>query len=110
MNFREALRIARVVNNSLGIPIYTGNLAELALDRKDWKVAEDLAREAIALEEGVRRKELIANHNWYLARALVGQGKAEAARPYARLAVEIFTQLRHRELAKALATLNECGD
>jgi tetratricopeptide (TPR) repeat protein len=48
-DYREALRLARKINDREGVVIYTGNLAELALDREDWPAAEALAREALPL-------------------------------------------------------------
>ena len=50
-DYREALRIARAVGYPEGVATYTGNLAALALDRKDWPGAETLAREALTLSE-----------------------------------------------------------
>ena len=57
---REALRIDRIVGNQEGIAVRAGNLAWLALSRKDWPGAEALAREALPLAEEVGRHELIA--------------------------------------------------
>jgi len=57
---REALAIARDLPYPEGVAIYTGNLAELALDSEDWPAAERLAREALTLAEPIGRKELIA--------------------------------------------------
>lgn len=50
-DYREALRIARTDDDRSGIAIYTGNLAELVLDREDWLGAEALALEALSLSE-----------------------------------------------------------
>ncbi|MCK7480953.1 MAG: hypothetical protein M0C28_29915 [Candidatus Moduliflexus flocculans] len=55
------------------LPIYTGNLAGLALDREQWAEAESLAREALALAEKVGRQELIASDCHRLAKALLKQ-------------------------------------
>ena len=46
-HYREALRVARAVGYAEGVPIFTGNLADLALAREDWPAAETLAREAL---------------------------------------------------------------
>ncbi len=107
-DYREALRIARVIGNAEGDATYTGNLADLALDREDWPGAETLAREALPLSEKVGRMELIARDCRRLAQALVRQGKAAEARPYAQRAVEIYTRLGSPDLADARATLDEC--
>ena len=89
-----------------GISIFTGNLAKLALDRRNWPEAECLASEALALAEGVGHKELIAANHHHLAQALLNQHRANEALPPAQQAVEMGTQLRHRDLAEA--TLAAC--
>ena len=90
---REALRVARAVGHDESVANYTGNLAGLAIARKDWPAAETLAREALPLSEAIHRHELVAYDNLRLAYALVRQGKAAEARPHAWRAVEIFTRL-----------------
>ena len=107
-DYREALRVARTIDFAEGVAAYTGNLASLALVRKDWPGAETLAREALPLSEKVGRQELIASHCRHIAQALVRQSQAAEALPYARRAVTIYTQLGSPELANAQATLREC--
>ena len=107
-DYREALRIARAVGHAEMVAGIPGNLAVLALDREDWPGAETLAREALALSEKVGRQELIASNCRRLAKALVRQGKTAEALPYARRAVEIYTQLGPPDLEIARATLGEC--
>lgn len=106
---REALRVARALGNALGVSIYIGNLAELALDREDWPGAETFAREALSLSETVHRQESIALDSRRLAKALVCQGKAAEALPYARRALEIYARLGYTNLAETQALLAECG-
>lgn len=107
-DYREALRIARVVNNREGVATYTGNLAGLALDRDDVASAETLAREALPLAENVGRDELIAWDCWVLAKALMHQKKKEEALVHSRRAVEIYQKLGSPNLTNAQQTLAEC--
>ena len=107
-DYLEALRIAKVIDFREGVANITGNLAALALERKDWPGAEALAREALPLAEKVGRKELIAVNCIRIAVALARQGQKPEALPYAQRSVEIFTALRHPELEAARKTLMEC--
>jgi tetratricopeptide (TPR) repeat protein len=107
-DYREALRIAGTVDDREGVATYTGNLAELALNREDWPLAEITARDALALAENVGRKELIAWNCRNLAEVLTRQGRKLEALPYARRAVEIYAALRHPNLKVARRTLAEC--
>jgi len=109
-NFREALRVALSVGFAEGVATYTGNLADLALEGKEWPVAETLAREALHLSETIHRRELVALDSHRLAQAIVRQGKSAEALPHARLAVEIFTSLGSPNLAYAQAILAECEE
>ena len=107
-HYREALRVARAVGDDEGVAIYTGNLADVALDREEWTAAEALAREALPLSEAVYRQELIAEDNRRLAKALVRQGKAAEALPHAERAVDILARLGSPDLEDAQKTLEEC--
>jgi len=107
-DYREALRIAKIVNFHEGVAYMTGNLASLALNREQWAEAESLAREALTLSEKVRRLELIANDCHRLAIALLKQNKnLDEALPLSRRAVEIFTRLKSPNLQWAQKTLEE---
>lgn len=109
-DYREALRVSLAVDDAESIAIYTGNLAELTLNRKDWLGAEGLAREALGLSEKVGRRELIASNCYRIAKAMVCQEKSTEALPYAERAVEIFTRLGTPRLAAARALLKECEE
>jgi tetratricopeptide (TPR) repeat protein len=108
-HYHEALRVARAVDWAEGVAGLTGNLASLALTRKDWQTAEALAREALPLCEAVHRQELIADNNHRIAKAVVRQGRTTEALPFAWRAVDIYARLDHPDLAMAQATLDECG-
>ncbi|HKO35621.1 MAG TPA: tetratricopeptide repeat protein [Pyrinomonadaceae bacterium] len=107
-DYREGLRIAHVVEYQEGGAIVTGNLALLALSRDDWRGAEELAREALALAGKVGRLELIAGNCRRLAKALVRQGKKQEAFRHAGRAVEIYQKLGSPKLAAAQQILAEC--
>ncbi len=105
---REAMRVARTVDDAEGVAVCTGNLAALALDRNDWPQAETLAREALSLSDNLGREDLIAEDCRRLAEALVQQGKPAEALPHARRAVDIYTRLGSPGLEGARGTLAEC--
>jgi len=107
-SYREGLAIARDLPDPEGVAVFTGNLAALALDREDWPAAERLAREALALDEPLGRKELIARDCQRLAQALARQGRGAEGRCHAERAVAFFTDLRSPDLAEAQTTLAEC--
>jgi tetratricopeptide (TPR) repeat protein len=107
-DYREALRIAKIIKNDEFVANYTGNLAELALGREQWMEAESLAREALALSEKVGRQELIASNCHRIAQALLKQNtNLDEALSMSRRAVEIFTRLRSSKLQSAEKTLAE---
>ncbi|HJQ32016.1 MAG TPA: DUF4062 domain-containing protein [Pyrinomonadaceae bacterium] len=107
-DYREALRISEATGNREGVAVRTGNLAALAIDRKDWARAEALAYDGLHLAENIGRKELIASNCHRIAVVLAQQGRKSEALPHARRAVEIFTALRHPELKMARRILAEC--
>lgn len=108
--YREALRTARAVGYSEGVAIITGNLAELALERQDWRGAETLGREALLLSEKLGRQELIAADCHRIAKALDREGKGNVALPYAQRAVEVLTRLGSPDLEEARRVLSECEE
>ena len=107
-DYQEALRIAKIVKLHEAVASITGNLAELALNRKDWLIAEKLSREALVLDEEIGRQELIGLDCHRIAQALLPQSKATEARPYALRAVEIFAKTGLRDIESARLTLAEC--
>lgn len=107
-DYREALRIALIVDYREGVAYITSNLADVALRREDWHGAEALAREALILAEKVGRQELIAEDCRLLAETLVRQGQKPEALPHAQRAVDIYTALRSPSLEEARQILAEC--
>ena len=77
-DYREALRIARKINDREGVATYTGNLAELALDREQWAAG----RVAGARGAGTGGKGGAARVDWqWIAGVLPKRWPARAARP-----------------------------
>ena len=109
-DYREALRVARIVGDKEGVAYGTVNRAGLAIVQRDWSEAETLAREAMLLSDGLGSQDLVARVCHRLAKALAGQRKKMEALPYAQRAVEIFTKLGSPNLQAALSTLRECEE
>lgn len=109
-DYKEALRIAKKVENREGIAAITGKLASLALDREDWPQAEKLAQQAFDMAEKLKKHSMIGVNCLRLVQSLARQGKAAESLDYARCAGDIFSRLRQSdELEKAQAALRECG-
>ncbi len=109
-DYQDALRISKKNNFWNGVANYTGNLAKLALAQGQWTEAEQLAREALLLSEGLGRLASIAKHCQILAKACARQGRKSEGLPYAQRAVAIFAKLRSPKLEAAQAVLKECEE
>jgi tetratricopeptide (TPR) repeat protein len=109
-DFREALRIAILNQHEemmAGIP---GNLAAVMAERGAWSEAESLAREALQGCEKLGRQDLIAANLYHLGLALLSQGRAGEALPYARRAVDIAVRLEMLEAKKFRMLLFNCQE
>ena len=109
-NYRESLRIARVIDDQEGVAKYIGNLAGLAISREHWSKAEELEREALELAEKLGRQELIAEDLRWLATALIRRGKFDEAFKPASRAAGLCQSLGHRDLRLAEEVLHECEE
>jgi tetratricopeptide (TPR) repeat protein len=107
--FKEALEVSKRINERNRIAESLSGLADLALDRNDWSMAEALAREALSYSEKVGWEEQIGIDLRIIAESLAQQGMRVEGLPYAQRAVEIFTKLRSPQLEDAQAVLKECG-
>ncbi len=107
-DYDEALWIAKNSNDFVSIAILTGNLAALALEKKQWSEAEKLASEALLFSKQIGRLELIGDNCSRLVQAFQKQDKKGEVLLYAEQAVQIYTKLGHPGLAAAIKTLKEC--
>ena len=109
-HLREALRIENKNQDPEMIAGVNGWLAELALTRKQWLKAEQLAKAAFDGSELIQRLDYIATNSRRLAVALFHQHHREEGLPYAQRAVEILTRLRMPdELEKAQEAVLACS-
>jgi tetratricopeptide (TPR) repeat protein len=106
-HYRDALAIAQSIRSRHDVAVYTGNMAALALDRKDFRGAEELALDALSKARQVGRQELIAASCRRLSEAYVGQGRREEGRTYALQAAEIYARLGSPYLEIAHSMLSE---
>lgn len=108
-DYREALDIAKKVKGTDSIAIYSVQLALLALDRAQWKVAENIILDISDVIEQIEQIELTAWKYFILADALSHQGRKAEGLPHARRAVEIFEKLKMAtDLKGAREVLREC--
>ncbi|HKU76789.1 MAG TPA: tetratricopeptide repeat protein [Pyrinomonadaceae bacterium] len=107
-DYQEALQIARAIDSLQCVTASTGSLARLELSRGEWLCAEAFAVEALSLSEKLGRIDFVGVNSYFLAAALVGQGRKIEAFPHAQRAVEIFTALDDADLDEACKILWEC--
>lgn len=108
-HLNEALLIGRKNQDEESIAANIGQLAELALAKKQWSKAETLANEALERLKKLGRQDHIGINCRSLALALLAQNRHEPALPLAQRAVDILTRLRMpNELEQARAALNSC--
>ena len=107
-DYRAAISMARALGDHESIAICLSNLAELALDRKDWLGAEALARESLPLADQLGHDALFARSTCRLAQALVRQGRRAEALIEAQEAEVLFIKLGAPDLEVAQAIIKEC--
>jgi len=109
-SFRLALGQAEKLKDQPAIATFICNLAFVESTRKNLPAAEDLAIQAIYLSQKIGRQELVAGAHAILAQILVQKGNPQDGRPYAQVAVDIYTKLRLlSSLKEAQEILKECG-
>jgi tetratricopeptide (TPR) repeat protein len=89
----EALVVAREVGNREYEADYTGNLADLPLDRGDWDAARVQAQEALELSSEIGRIELVARNHFRLSRIEYGARNSAKAAAHGASAFQLYTQL-----------------
>lgn len=107
-DFKEALRIAKLIGHKEMIAGIPGQLASFALAEERWSEAESLARDALARCESVGRQELIASNSFRLAVALFNQDKAGEALLHAQRATDIAARLGSPNVEVASFLLSAC--
>lgn len=109
-HYESALRIDEKIGNQEGVVIRTGNLALLALNRKDLPKSEELARRALSLAESLNREDLIAHNCRRIGWSLVKQGRPNEGLPFAKRAFRIYQKYpSSRRIEDVQALLRECG-
>lgn len=107
-NYKNALHISNNAGDQIGIATCTSNLATLAMDQKNWAIAETLASQALSLFQPMAAIGQIAYNHQLLAQVLFSQQKINKATFHAEQAVINYTKLASADLPKAQAILAEC--
>lgn len=107
--YNEALEVASKIEYQEGVGIIKTNRVALALEREDFKSAEQLALDALIAAETLGRQELIASTCQLLAKALARQGRPLEGLPHAERALAICLKLQKPDLlVAAQAAVEEC--
>jgi len=107
--FNEGIKIAVDINDIENILTGKGGLAEIALENRKWKLAEEIALDALKTAEKIGKQVSVATNATRYAKALAHQGHAVEGSAQARRAIEIFKRLHMDDGVKeAVAVLKEC--
>jgi tetratricopeptide (TPR) repeat protein len=97
----EALKISRNIGNQEDVAANIGNLAELALRKKNWSTANNLALKALELSETNKNVDSIAINCLRIAKSLFHQKLLPDSLAFARRSLEIFARLHSKHLNEA---------
>jgi tetratricopeptide (TPR) repeat protein len=96
--YREAVELARKIDDREGLAVYYGNLGALELNRGGWAEAREWFEQELQLAQDIGgQQELIAEAQDGLARVHEAEGHPDVALPLAQAALAIRVRLRNED-------------